>query len=114
MRVSQKLIGWVAANRTTIVNSDAALDLAGIAPDVRTTAVSTPLLDGETLIGVLTLYGDAPSAFAQEHGRLLQMVAPHVARMLSVCRPAAAAAAAPARRVVAMPAKTDLRVGIAR
>ena len=51
--------GWVAAHRRTIVNSDAALDLSGLdLPAVPRTCLSTPLLDGETLVGVLTLYAE--------------------------------------------------------
>ncbi len=47
--VNERLTGWVAAHRRTIVNSDAALDLAGLdLPAVPRTCLSTPLLDGET------------------------------------------------------------------
>jgi putative nucleotidyltransferase with HDIG domain len=114
MRVSQKLTGWVAANRTTIVNSDAGLDLAGIAADARRSALSTPLLDGDTLVGVLTFYGDGPNAFSDEQGRMLQMVAPHIARMLSVCRSAAVRTAPPAARVLTMPGQPELRAVASR
>jgi putative nucleotidyltransferase with HDIG domain len=107
--ISQKLTGWVAANRRTIVNSDAALDLADVAPAARRTALSTPLLDGDTLVGVLTAYADAPDTYSEEQGRMLQMVAPHIARMLSVCRTAGTKSTAPVSRVLAMPAKTELR-----
>ena len=111
--MSQKLTGWVAANRTTIVNSDAALDLADIAPAARRTAVSTPLLDGDGLIGVLTAYAEAPDTFSEEHGRMLQMVAPHLAHMLAVCR-ASVKPAAPASRPFTLPARPELRVVAAR
>jgi putative nucleotidyltransferase with HDIG domain len=86
IRVGQKLTGWVAAHRRTIVNSDAALDLADAVVDGRYTCLSTPLLDGETLVGVLTVYADASEPFSDEQGRMVQMVAPHLARMISTCR----------------------------
>ena len=80
MPVNQRLSGWVAAHRRTIVNSDAALDLAGLdLPPSPRTCLSTPLLDGDTLVGVLTLYAEAPVAFTDEQGRLMQMLGPHLA-----------------------------------
>jgi putative nucleotidyltransferase with HDIG domain len=111
IRISQKLTGWVAAHRQTIVNSDAALDLCDIAPDARATCVSTPLLDGDALVGVLTVYGDASSTFSEEQGRMLQMVAPHLARMLATCRASAITVTPPAaaRTAVAVPAPVALR-----
>jgi putative nucleotidyltransferase with HDIG domain len=80
MPVSERLSGWVAAHRRTIVNSDAALDLAGLdIPTVPRTCLSTPLLDGETLVGVLTLYAEFPMSFTDEQGRMMQMLGPHLA-----------------------------------
>ena len=80
MAVNERLSGWVAAHRRTIVNSDAALDLAGLEiPPVPRTCLSTPLLDGETLVGVLTLYAEFPFSFTDEQGRIMQMLGPHLA-----------------------------------
>jgi putative nucleotidyltransferase with HDIG domain len=99
IRVGQKLTGWVAAHRRTIVNSDAALDLSDMMAGANRQHVclGTALLDGETLVGVLTIYTDASEAFSEEHGRLAQMMAPHLARIFTVanagaieCRPCAA------------------------
>lgn len=120
IRVGQKLTGWVAAHRRTIVNSDAALDLSEAAIDGPHTCVSTALLDGDTLVGVLTVYGEASEPFTEEQGRLLQMVAPHVARMLAVSRASAlvvtppVVAPAPIARVVSVAPSTELRVVAAR
>ncbi len=98
MPVNQRLSGWVAAHRRTIVNSDAALDLAGLdLPALPRTCLSTPLMDGDTLVGVLTLYAESPLAFSDEQGRLMQMLGPHLAllarRMASATAPAAPHAA---------------------
>jgi GAF domain-containing protein len=41
--------------------------------------MSVPLLMGETLVGVLSLYAPSANAFADDCGRLVQMVAPHIA-----------------------------------
>ncbi len=82
--VGDKLTGWVAANRQVIVNSDAALDLgiaAQASPALRS-CLSVPLLSGGKLAGVLSLYGSARDAFTDDHGRLVQMVAPHLAQAI--------------------------------
>ena len=54
-----RLSGWVAANRQSIVNSDPALDLGEIAraisPPLRA-SLSVPLEVGAEVVGVLTLY----------------------------------------------------------
>ena len=41
--------------------------------------MSVPLLMGESLVGVLSLYAPSANAFADDCGRLIQMVAPHIA-----------------------------------
>jgi putative nucleotidyltransferase with HDIG domain len=82
MAMGDRLSGWVAVNRQVIVNSEAALDLgplAAQAPAPLTSCLSVPLMAGDTLAGVLTLYAPSREAFTEDLGRLLQMVAPHVA-----------------------------------
>lgn len=101
IRTGQKLTGWVAAHRRTIVNSDAALDLSDVVPDARRMCLSTALLDGEALVGVLTVYAEGSETFTEEHGRMMQMVSPHLARMLSVCRGSAITVSAPPERTAA-------------
>jgi putative nucleotidyltransferase with HDIG domain len=58
--LGEKLSGWVAANRQTIVNSDAGLDLGDVAdafvPKLRY-CLSIPVVTSDQLIGVLSLYG---------------------------------------------------------
>jgi putative nucleotidyltransferase with HDIG domain len=99
--VGHKLSGWVAAHRRTIINSDAALDLADVVSGCgrQHTSLSTVLLHGDTLVGVLTIYSDASEPFSDEHGELARMIAPHLARMFTIsrasaleCRPCGAAA----------------------
>jgi putative nucleotidyltransferase with HDIG domain len=115
MPVGQRLTGWVAANRQTIVNSDAALDLACLdVPGGARTCLSTPLLEGETVAGVLTLYSEPGARFDDEQGRLLQMIAPQVTQILArvqASEGAVRSAAAPATpaRVVSIAAGRDAR-----
>jgi putative nucleotidyltransferase with HDIG domain len=113
IRISQKLTGWVAANRRTIVNSDAALDLADVAADARRVCVSTPLLDGDALVGVLTVYAEPGETFSEERGRVLQMVAPHLARMFALCRASSLIVTPPATPRIAVVPAVDRRIAAA-
>lgn len=83
--LGQRLSGWVAAARQTIVNSDPVLDLGEIArtstPRLRS-CISTPLLAGKDLIGVLTLYSPTPDCFTDDHRRQLEIFARHTADMM--------------------------------
>ncbi len=80
--VGERLTGWVAVRRQPIINSEAALDL-GARVDVVTPSLSQcmslPLMVGDVLVAVLTLYTAAPDGFTADQGRLVQMVAPHLA-----------------------------------
>ena len=54
----ERLSGWVAANKQTIVNSDPVLDLGEVARMLRPrlrSCISTPLVSGQDLIGVLNV-----------------------------------------------------------
>ena len=82
IRVGDRLSGWVAANRQVIINSDAALDLGervSLNGATLRSCLSVPLMTGKTLAGVLSLYACDRDAFTEDHGRLVQMVAPHIA-----------------------------------
>ena len=91
IRVGDRLTGWVAVNRQTIVNSDAALDLADRA--LRATpplvcCLSVPLASGGSVAGVLSLYTSERGAFSEDAGRLLEMVGPASRRSACLGRPA--------------------------
>jgi putative nucleotidyltransferase with HDIG domain len=68
--LGQRVTGWAGANRRTAINADASLDLAQIAkafdPHLLS-AISTPLNDQDTLIGVLTAYSLQAEAFNESH-----------------------------------------------
>lgn len=82
--LGQRLSGWVAANRETICNSDAALDLGeaarSLTPPLRT-CLSTPLLFDNSLIGVLSLYSIEHDRFNSDHVRVIEMIAKQVAHV---------------------------------
>jgi GAF domain-containing protein len=81
LRISlgQRLSGWVAANRQTIRNSDAILDLGEIArsaePRLRSCLASVVTSTRSGLCGVITLYASSAKAFSEEHERILEAVA---------------------------------------
>jgi hypothetical protein len=86
--IGQKLTGWVAAYRRTIVNSDAQLDLCDvIAGDAGAhTCLSTAICDGEALAGVITVYREASDPFTASDGQAVELLAPYLARMLVTLR----------------------------
>ena len=78
----ERLSGWVAANKQTIVNADPVLDLGDMARSLRPrlrSCISTPLVSDQDLIGVLTLYSVDSDAFNEDHKRILEVVGRQVA-----------------------------------
>lgn len=77
IEIGERLSGWVAAHRQTIVNSDPALDFGDMArrtvPRLRS-SISVPLLHEGDLVGALTLYGERSDQFTDNHQRLLEAV----------------------------------------
>jgi diguanylate cyclase (GGDEF)-like protein len=84
--LGQRLSGWVAANRQTIVNSDPVLDLGDIArhhvPQRLRSCLSAPLVTGDDLVGVISLYSHETSAFSEDHRRIIEAVALQAAAAL--------------------------------
>jgi len=98
----ERLTGWVAANHQPIVNSAANLDLGARAESVNPplqTCMSVPLLAGDTLVAVLSLYSSEVDAFNDDRGRLIQMVAPHLAAAMNGRTANAVPASSPLRLV---------------
>jgi putative nucleotidyltransferase with HDIG domain len=81
----QRLTGWVAANKQTILNSDPVLDLGEVARSMRPrlrSCLSTPLVTNTELVGVLTLYSPTLDAFSDDHRRIIEAVARQAAPTL--------------------------------
>jgi putative nucleotidyltransferase with HDIG domain len=82
--IGERLTGWVAAARQAVIDSDASLDFDlpsdHASPDLQR-CTSVPLMVGTSLVGVLSVYS-AVGACDQNRGRLLEMIAPHVAGAL--------------------------------
>ncbi len=82
MPFGHKLSGWVAANRSTMVNADALLDIGDLSspldPPLHSCASSPMNVDGLSL-GALTVYSTATAAFTDRDGRVLEALAARVA-----------------------------------
>ena len=81
--MGQRLSGWVAANRQTVVNSDPMLDLGEVARALRPplrSCLSTPLMMASELVGVLTVYSTHRDAFTEDHRRIVEVVARQVSQ----------------------------------
>ena len=84
--MGERLSGWVAANRQTIVNSDPLLDLGEVIRSVTPrprSALSTPLIAEGELVGVLSLYSTSKDAFNADHQRVAEMIARQAAQTLA-------------------------------
>lgn len=85
----QRLSGWVAANKQTILNSDPVLDLGEAARAMKPllrSCLSTVVLVGDELVGVLTAYSPDQNAFSEEHRRFLELLAGQVSHRLNSFR----------------------------
>ncbi|MBI4887349.1 MAG: HD domain-containing protein [Acidobacteria bacterium] len=86
IKLGERITGWTAANRRASVNSDASLDLAQIAgffaPPLRST-LSTPLVQGDSLMGVLTAYSAKKDAFNEGHRYTFEHVGSALASRIS-------------------------------
>lgn len=76
LALGERLSGWVASTRTCIINSDGALDLGESARQSAPTldfALSVPIVSGQELLGVLSLYRQ--SRFSDQDLQLAQQSA---------------------------------------
>lgn len=108
--IGQRLTGWVAANRQTIRNSDAVLDLGEVAKSMSPrprSCLSSPLTVDRKLVGVLTLYSAHQNSFSEEHERLLEAVARQVGPSVSRASQHAGDAVAPKRSTGVSETTTD-------
>lgn len=83
--LGERLSGWVAAHRTPIWNSDASLDLTQDLAKEANVALgsSIPLIDGDMLVGTLTLYAAAGDEITVEQRLFIQAIAPMLAAAVS-------------------------------
>ena len=97
--IGERVTGWVADRRQPIVNSDATLELGArvdaVTPPLAR-CLSLPLMAGDSLVAVLTLYTAAPDGFTADHGGLVQIVAPHLAKAIDAALRAQSAGREPA------------------
>jgi signal transduction histidine kinase len=83
LRVGYGLIGWVAAHRQPAIVDDVMQDprwvvVSGVDEWVRS-ALSVPLVSGDELVGVLSIYSDRVAYFTEDIRRLVESTAATVA-----------------------------------
>jgi len=86
--VGQRIAGWVAANRRTIINSDPILDFGDGARSGKArlrSCLSTPLVADDLLVGVLSLYSANANAFGEDHRRIVEAAARQISRVVREC-----------------------------
>jgi len=86
IRNGDGLTGWVARNRRALVNARPALDLeaAGLTGPMKLqSALVCPLLFGDRLIGVLSVYHVDSSFYREDHRRLLDRVSEQAAAVIN-------------------------------
>jgi putative nucleotidyltransferase with HDIG domain len=91
--VGQRLTGWVAANQSTIVNSDAALDLGNLTMKLTPAphgCLSTAIHAGPELVGVLTIYSTSSDPFSEAHVTIVEAIASRLSRLVQRARGPAA------------------------
>jgi len=83
--LGQRLTGWVGAHKQSIRNSDPVLDLGDVGrtvtPRLRS-CLSAPLVVGQSLVGVLSLYSHAQEGFSEDHQRIIEVIARHISPSL--------------------------------
>lgn len=81
----ERLSGWVAANRQTIVNSDPVLDLGEVARSIKPrlrSCLSTALLSKGQLVGVLSVYSTQAEAFTEDHRRVIEVIGRQISNVV--------------------------------
>jgi len=82
--VAERLTGWVAAYRTSVWNSDAALDIdTSFRPSGLVLASAIPLIFDDSVLGVLTLYGRSGQEISLVQRRALEGAAPSISESLA-------------------------------
>jgi len=83
--LGEHLSGWVGANRQTMLNSDALLDFGDVpafASNGLRTCISTPVVSGDALIGVISLYSTDSKGFTSSQARLVELIAVQAGKVL--------------------------------
>jgi diguanylate cyclase (GGDEF)-like protein/putative nucleotidyltransferase with HDIG domain len=87
LRAGQGLSGWVARNRRPLVNGRPSVDFeaAGLSDHVTslTSALVSPLVFNERLIGTLSVYHETPNFYTDDHRRLLERVSKQASAVIN-------------------------------
>jgi diguanylate cyclase (GGDEF)-like protein len=85
IRVGDAVTGWVAAHNKALINVSPELDFPHIEilRQAFKSCLAVPLSMETSVVGVITLYSDAPDTYTEQHLRLMEAIAPHSAAAIS-------------------------------
>jgi diguanylate cyclase (GGDEF)-like protein/putative nucleotidyltransferase with HDIG domain len=85
IKLGDGVTGWVAANNQPLMNVSPELDFPHleVLRKVFKSCLAIPLSVDASVVGVITLYSDAPENYSDQHLRLMEAVAPHSATAIS-------------------------------
>ena len=87
-RGAARVTGWVTRNRRPLVNARPSADFeaAGLAPTATSlkSAIVSPLIINDRLIGTLAVYQEAEDAYTDDHRRLLDRVCEQASAVITV------------------------------
>lgn len=84
-QIAERLSGWVAAHKTAVWNSDASLDLPALTQQGLVVGSAIPLTCGDTLVGVLSMYGRSEHEISVAERRALEALLPALGDALGAC-----------------------------
>lgn len=85
LKSGQGLTGWVARNRRSLLNAWPVLDLEAAGSNLPTalqSALVSPLISGDRLIGTIGVYHELPRFYGEDHRRLLERVCAQAAAVI--------------------------------
>lgn len=84
--LGEGITGWVAENKRALINANPAVEFGYLGNESRFTlmrsALSVPLLVNDEVLGVITLYDEAPNKFVGDNLRVLELIATKTAQAI--------------------------------
>ncbi len=85
IRLGKGVTGWVAAHKKPLCNVSPEPDFPNLEAlrSVFNSCLAVPLMVGNSVVGVISLYSNNRNAYTDEHIRLMEAIAPHSAAAIS-------------------------------
>jgi diguanylate cyclase (GGDEF)-like protein/putative nucleotidyltransferase with HDIG domain len=85
IQLGEGVTGWVAAHKKPLCNVSPEPDFPNLEAlrSVFNSCLAVPLLVGNSVVGVISLYSNTRNVYSEEHIRLMEAIAPHSAAAIS-------------------------------